>query len=251
MECLNFQIQGKSRTCSIWLYPQNNLHLSSLKLEPFDIIVCDGPYGILKPECEWDDFDLNTKNGRARFRQYYRNLFDACLKHLKKSGSIFIFNYPEGASIVKSVLDDEYPVHFRRWITWVYDNHFDFDRGTNFRRSHETILYYTKQVDGFIFHGGNVSDVLSHPIVKIESSSFKDGAKPLEIMRCLINTAYCSGGRLLSLFAGTGADILATLEHDMDVVGFEFKASNFDMLVKNIRDSFNSVSTRQFGKSCP
>ena len=233
-DSLNFQVQGKHRTCNIWLYPENNLHLKNLNLDPFDIIICDGPYGILAPECEWDNFDLNSKNGRERFRQYYRNLFDSCLKHLKKSGSLFIFNYPEGASLIKSVLDDEYPVHFRRWITWVYDNHFDFDYGANFRRSHETILYYTKESDGFIFNGASIPDVFSHPLIKIESSPFKDGAKPLPIIRNLINATNVPAGRLLSLFAGSGTDIMAALQYDMDAVGFEVNSSNFDVLVKGI-----------------
>lgn len=241
-DCLNFQIECKSRTCSVWLYPENNLLLKNLTLEPFDIIICDGPYGILEPTCGWDDFDLNTKNGRERFRQYYRNLFDACLKHLKKTGSLFIFNYPEGASIIKSVLDEEYSVHFRRWITWVYENHFNFDRGTNFRRSHEAILYYTKEANGFIFHGGDFLDVFSHPIIKAESSQFKDGAKPLETIRFLLNATAYPGGRLLSLFAGSGTDIVAALEYDMDVVGFEFNQMHRNIIFKRLKDNINNDS---------
>lgn len=235
-DCVNFQIQGKRRTCDIWLYPENNLQLKNLNLEPFDIIICDGPYGILEPECEWDDFDLNSKNGPERFRQYYRSLFDACLKHLKESGSIFIFNYPEGANLIKSALDEEYPVHFRRWITWVYNNHFDFDHGSNFRRSHETILYYTKEPDGFIFKGIGISDVFSHPLIKIESNSFKDGAKPLPVIRNLLNATNVPAGRLLSLFAGSGTDILAALEYDMDAVGFEISSTHVALIIKRIKE---------------
>ena len=241
-DCLNFQIKGQSRTCNGWLYPENNLLLKNLTLEPFDIIICDGPYGILEPACEWDDFDLDTKEGRKRFRQYYRNLFDACLKHLKKTGSLFIFNYPEGASIIKSVLDEEYSVHFRRWITWVYENYFDFDRGTNFRRSHEAILYYTKETNGFIFHGGDFPDVFSHPVIKAESSPFKDGAKPLETIRFLLNATAYPGGRLLSLFAGSGTDVVVALEHDMDVVGFEFNQMHRNIIIKRLKDNINNDS---------
>jgi len=236
MECLKFQIQGKRRICDIWLYPEDNLQLKNLSIDPFDIIICDGPYGIPEIECEWDDFHFNTKKGRKRFRQYYRNLFDACLKHLKKTGSLFIFNYPEGASIIKSVLDEEYSVHFRRWITWAYENHFDFDRGTNFRRSHEAILYYTKEADGFIFNGVNAPDVLPHPIIKIESSSFKDGAKPLNVIRYLFNATHRPGGRLLTLFAGSGTDIIAATEYDMDAVGFEFNEKHIHIITRRLKE---------------
>ena len=241
-EPLTFQAQGKTRICNIWLYPASNLLLKDLQLEPFDIIICDGPYGILEPECEWDNFDLNAKEGREKYRQYYRHLFDACLKHLKPSGAIFIFNYSEGASIIKGVLDEEYLLHFRRWLSWVYWNHSDIDNGFNFRRSHESILYYTKEPGGFVFHKGNAPDVLSHPIIKIESSFFKDGAKPLKVIRYLLNATHRSGGRLLSLFAGSGTDMIVAAEYDMDAVGFEFDTPNFKMLVERIKNSgvFNS-----------
>ncbi len=235
-DCLNFQIKGKSRICNVGLYPENNLQLKNLNLEPFDIIVCDGPYGILESACEWDDFNLHTRDGRERFRQYYRNLFDACLKHLKKSGSIFIANYPEGASLIKAVLDEEYPIHIRRWLTWVYDNHFDFDNVSNLRRSHETILYYTKEPDGFIFKGADIPDVFLHPIIKIESNSFKDGEKPLPVIRNLLDATHVPEGRLLSLFAGSGTDMVAALEYDMDAVAFEVRSGHVSLIIKRIEE---------------
>ena len=239
MDCMHFEIQGKSRLCNVWLYPENNLKLKDLELEPFDVIICDGPYGILDPPCDWDDFDLQTRSGRDRFRDYYRRLFDASLKHLKDSGSLFIFNYPDGASIIKNVLDEEYDIHFRRWISWGYDNHFDFDNGTNFRRSHETILYYTKKSDGFVFNNGNMPDILTCPIIKIADYPFKDGAKPVEVVNELLGATGQPGGRLLSLFAGSGTDIVTALDFDMDTAGFEFSNSNFNILLRRIQDMVN------------
>lgn len=237
-DCLNFQIQGKSRTRNVWLYPENNLILRNLTLEPFDIVICDGPYDISEPKCEWDDFDLNSRQGRDRFRDYYRALFDACLPHLKETASIFIFNYPDVASIIKYLLDKEYALCFRRWITWIYDNHHDFDQGSNFRRSHETILYNTRATKGFTFRGGELRDIVKHPIVKREYCVFKDGAKPLEVISFLLEATHRSGDRLLSLFAESGTDLIASAKYDMDVVGFEFSPSNFDRLVKKIDSSF-------------
>lgn len=236
MDCLNFQIQGKSRICNVSLYPENNLRLKEQTLEPFDIIICDGPYGILEPACEWDDFDLKTRNGRDRFRHCYRNLFDACLRHMKDSGTLFVFNYPDGASIIKNLLDEEYPVHFRRWLSWTYDNHFDYDKGTNFRRSHETILYYTMQADGFIFHCDGLPDILSFPIPKSSDMPFKDGAKPIEIINILLSVVGRPGDRLLSPFAGSGTDILTAVDHDMDVMGYEYAPNHVDVISRRIKE---------------
>lgn len=243
MENVHFPIKGKNRVCNIWLYPENNLTLENLKLEPFDIIICDGPYGILEPECKWDNFDLNTHIGRERFRQYYRTLFDVCLKYLKDSGSLFIFNYPEGASIIKSILDEEYPIHFRKWLSWIYENHFDFDSGTNFQKYHESILYYTKKDTGFIFHGDNIPDILSYPLIKIESNLFKDGEKPLNVIRYLLKATCTPGGRLLSLFAGSGTDLLVAAEYDMDAIGFEFNHFHIEIIIRRLKERITDESS--------
>jgi DNA modification methylase len=239
---IELNIQGSNRVCDVHLYPYDNLLVGGLQLEPFDVITCDGPYGILDPPCEWDDFDLNTRHGRKKYKQYYRNLFDAALKHMKPSGSLFVFNYPEGCNIIKSLLDDEYPVYFRRWISWVYENHFDFDSGTNFRRQHETILYYTKESSGFVFNKGDFTDVLPQSILKIEENIFKDGAKPISVIEYLLSATGRAGGRLLSLFGGSGTDIVVAAKFDMDSVAFEFSSIHREIIRNRIGVNYDSVS---------
>lgn len=233
---MEFQLQGKSRKCSIQLLPEDNLSIAHLNLPSFDVITCDGPYGILEPGCEWDDFDLDTKQGRERYYRYYQTLFNACLPFLKDSGSLFVFNYSEGASIIKGVLDENFSVCFRRWLSWTYENHFDFDGNTNFQRSHEAILYYTKKSDGFVFKGKNIPDVISYPIIKIDSHYFKAGAKPIEVIRYLLKIVAVSGGCLLSLFAGSGTDLIVAAENDMDSVGFEFNPEHRKIITQRIME---------------
>ncbi len=252
------EVQGKNRVCNVQIYAENNIELKNIDLQPFDVAICDGPYGVLEPydlemcgfACDWDNFILNSVGGSKRFRDYYRNLFDICLPHLKESASIFVCGYPEGMHVVKSLLDEEYDLNFRRWITWVYDNHYDFDRGSNFHRSHEVILYYTKSTKGFTFRGGGMSDVLHQSIIKHESKwtnegdpnyikigeEFKDGAKPLEVIRYLLSSTSCFKGRLLSLFAGSGTDLIVAAEHDMDSVGFEFNQKHIDVIINRLTD---------------
>lgn len=239
MKYTDFEIQGKNRFCNARLYAANNLELVNLELDPFDIVICDGPYGVLGSEinaveCEWDSFTLEGKDGSVAFRKYYEKLFDACLPHIKDSASIFVCGYPEGMSVVKNLLDEKYGLNFRRWMTWSYDNHFDFDRGSNFHRSQETILYYTKTIKGFTFRAGGVRDILSCPIIKHEANEFKDGNKPLELMRPLLAATADFKGRLLSLFAGSGTDLIAASEYDMDSVGFEFNPRHVEIIIDRL-----------------
>jgi len=244
----DFYIQGKNRLCKVQLYLKDNLLVSALD-EMFDVIICDGPYGNWPEygweDVDWDDFDLDDKEGREEFKDYYRNLFSHSLANLKEHGSLFVHNYPEGASLIKSVLDDVAVVNFRRWITWTYDNHFDFDRRSNFHRSQETILYYVKGQSTKFQHtqrmqglGGCIRDVFSFPILKIEDNKFKDGAKPVGVVDYCVKPVAVPGGKLLSLFGGSGTDIVVALANDMDVVAFESNSKHFDMIIDRIYNEY-------------
>lgn len=248
----NFKIQGKNRLCNVCLYPTSNLELKNLNLEPFDIIICDGPYGVVPPydvgvagyDCEWDSFILSSEKGALEFRNYYRTLFNIMMPYMNNTSSLFIFGFPEGMNIVKDLLDTEYNLNFRRSIAWIYENHYDFDRGLNFHRSHETILYYTKTKD-FIFRSAGVRDVVNLPVALRETNVIPDGAKPLNIVEFLLDASYKPGGRLLSLFGGSGTDLVAATEYDMDAVGFEFNSLNVKVIINRLQSkggSYDSTS---------
>jgi len=240
-DVINFKIQGKNRLCNVQLYPTNNLELKNLDLEPFDIIICDGPYGVVPPhnvevagyDCEWDSFFLDSEEGPEKFRSYYRTLLNVIIPHMADTASLFIFGFPEGMNIVKDLLDAEYTLNFRRSIAWVYENHYDFDRGLNFHRSHETILYYTKTED-FIFRSAGVRDVINLPIALRETNVIPDGAKPTNIVEFLLDASYKPGGRLLSLFGGSGTDLIVATKYDMDAVGFEFNPLNVSVIIDRL-----------------
>ena len=252
MDIINFKIQGKNRLCNVQLYPTSNLELKNLDLEPFDIVICDGPYGLVPPydvevagyDCEWDSFILSSKKGALEFRDYYRTLFNMVIPYMNNTSSLFIFGFPEGMNIVKDLLDTEFNLNFRRSIAWTYENHYDFDEGLNFHRSHEIILYYTKTKD-FIFRSGGVRDVINLPIALRETNVIPDGAKPLNIVEFLLDVSYKSGGRLLSLFGGSGTDLVVATEYDMDAVGFEFNPLNVKVITNRLRSkggNYDSIS---------
>jgi len=242
MDMVNFKIRGKTRVCDIRLYPISNIELKGLTLEPFDVVICDGPYGLVPPydvevagyDCEWDNFILSSKKGAQGFRDYYRVLFNILIPYMNDTSSLFVFGFPEGMNIVKDLLDTEYDLNFRRAISWIYENHYDFDEGLNFHRSHETILYYTKTKD-FIFRSAGVRDVINLPIALRETNVIQDGAKPINIVEFILDASYKPDGRLLSLFGGSGTDLVAAAEYDMDAVGFEFNPLNVKVITDRLR----------------
>jgi DNA modification methylase len=218
------------------LFKENNSFVDSLPSSIVDVLIVDGPYGIVDGGCDWDNFNLSERKGREDFYLYHKSLFAKALPRLKRSGSILIFNYPEGAAIIKTVLDNEFELVFRRWITWVYENHFDYDRGTNFRRSHEAILYYTIS-DNYVFNTPALPDVITHPIVKADECEFKEGAKPIEVVKKILSVVAVPGGTVLSLFAGSGTDFLAANACGMHAIGFEYNPYHVDILTRRMKSN--------------
>lgn len=215
------------------LFEEDNARVVELPIEIADVMVVDGPYGIMDDGCPWDDYDLSTKSGRNRFYDYYKGLFSRALPRVKKTGTVFVFNYSEGASIIKSVLDNEFDLVFRRWIAWIYPNHYDYERGLNFRCSHEAILYYTI-TDDYVFHPPGPPDVIHHPILKASEIEFQDGAKPLEVVRSLLKVVAVPEGTVLSLFAGSGTDLIAANLCRMHSIGFEARDEHVELLVRRM-----------------
>jgi len=89
MKSLCFKCNGLNYT----LYLEDNSLVKNLPPATFDVIICDGPYGINDGPCPWDQFDLQTKQGRRDFYDYYHNLFSMTLPSLKDSGNLFIFKF--------------------------------------------------------------------------------------------------------------------------------------------------------------
>lgn len=215
------------------LYEEDNALVDRLPAGMADVLIVDGPYGIVDDQCDWDNFDLSERSGRAGFFDYYKVLFAHALPRLKASGSLLVFNYPDGAAIIKTVLDNEFELVFRRWITWTYPNHYDFDRGTNFPRAHEAILYYTVSTH-YTFNAPAPPDVINHPIIKASENEFKEGAKPVEVVTQLLKVMAVPGGTVLSLFAGSGTDFIAANACGMHAVGFELNSRHVNLTMRRL-----------------
>lgn len=220
---------------SYTLYEEDNRKVALLDDASFDVLICDGPYGITWPYCEWDRFNLAEREGRAAFYSYYHQLFSAAIPKLKSPASIFIFNYPEGAVIIAEMMEREFGLIIKRWISWHYDNHFNYEPDNVFFRANEAILFYS--IGDYHENTSNSkrrSDVLNYPLIKADECDFKEGAKPLEVVRYVLDAVSVSKGSVLSLFAGSGTDFLAASCCGMSAQGFELNPRHVDILTRRL-----------------
>lgn len=107
--------------------------------ESIDLIFTDPPYNAkleygktYKDNLAWKDY---YKQALTWFAEYGRIL--------KKSGSVYLMNYPEVNARLLPYLEDEVNLKLQRWITWHYPTNIGHSH-KNFTRSQRSILFLTK-----------------------------------------------------------------------------------------------------------
>lgn len=128
---------------------KNNNHLfingdSSYVLESFpdesiDVVFTDPPYNA---DLEYG----STYNDNLKWDEYYKQAkkwFKEYNRILKKTGSVYIMNYPEINARLLPYLTDELGLKLQRWITWSYPTNIGHSK-RNFTRSQRSILFLTK-----------------------------------------------------------------------------------------------------------
>lgn len=118
--------------------------LQSLESQSVDLVFADPPYNIKK--AEWDTFE-----SQQQYVDWSIGWIEQAARVLKSSGTLYICGFSE-------ILADLRLPAFRffrgcRWLVWHYKNKANL--GTDWGRSHESILHFRKSRD-FTF---NVDDV--------------------------------------------------------------------------------------------
>lgn len=145
--------------------------LESFPNESIDLIFTDPPYNAdleygstYKDNLKWDEY---YKQAKEWFKEYNRIL--------KKTGSIYIMNYPEINARLLPYLTDDLGLKLQRWITWSYPTNIGHSR-RNFTRSQRSILFLTK-TDKYTFNREKIIQPYKNENVGKIKERIKNGIK--------------------------------------------------------------------------
>lgn len=145
--------------------------LESFPNESIDLIFTDPPYNAdleygstYKDNLKWDEY---YKQAKEWFKEYNRIL--------KKTGSIYIMNYPEINARLLPYLTDDIGLKLQRWITWSYPTNIGHSR-RNFTRSQRSILFLTK-TDKYTFNREKIIQPYKNENVGKIKERIKNGIK--------------------------------------------------------------------------
>ena len=145
--------------------------LPYLSEDSIDLIITDPPYN------KGLDYGFYS-NDKIPWDEYYEKSkmwLTECARVLKKTGSLYLINYPETNARLLPFIQDELKLKFRRWITWHYPTNIGHSK-KNFTRSQRSILFFTKSKK-YVFNRENIIQHYKNPEVKKIKERMKEGSK--------------------------------------------------------------------------
>jgi adenine-specific DNA-methyltransferase len=260
------------------LYPGDCLHL--LKQIPdrsVQLVVTSPPYNIGK--------EYEKKLQLRDYLQLQEKVIHECVRVLADSGSLCweVGNFVDNGSIIP--LDIAlYPIFnslglvMRNRIIWSFGHGLHCSR--RFSGRYETILWFTRDTDNYVFNldpvripqkypgkkyfkgpkagqyscnplGKNPGDVWDIPNVKnnhVEKTAHPCQF-PVELIERLVLSMSNAGDWVLDPFVGTGTSIIAAIRHDRRGAGAEIEAKYLDIAKERIQAAFDgSLKVRPMNK---
>lgn len=164
-------IRNKKNNSHILINGDSSYVLKHIPSESIDLIFTDPPYNAnleygstYKDNLSWVEYYEQAKQW---FKEYNRIL--------KKTGTIYLMNYPEVNARLLSYLVDDMGLNLQRWITWSYPTNIGHSK-KNFTRSQRSILFLTK-TKKYVFNRDKIIQPYKNENVGKIKDRIKKGAR--------------------------------------------------------------------------
>jgi DNA modification methylase len=137
------------------------------------LVITDPPYN--------KGLDYGKKfDDRKPWPEYYAEIKKILFnipRILSEKGSFYLISYPEINARLLPFLEEELGLNYRRWITWHYPTNIGHSY-KNFTRSQRSILFFTKQKNGYIFNRDPyLIQPYKNPTAPVIKERLKNGSK--------------------------------------------------------------------------
>lgn len=148
------------------------LKLKDMPQGSVDLIITDPPYNI---GLKYDKAVFVDRKKEKEYFNWLQKRLKGCARVLKKTGSIYLINYPELNARTLPYLEDKLKLKFRRWIVWNYPTNIGHSK-RNWTRSHRSILFLTKG-NKYTFNREAILQHYKNPEVKKIKERIAKGSK--------------------------------------------------------------------------
>jgi DNA modification methylase len=143
--------------------------MKSMPNESVDLVVTDPPFNIGKDYGEYYKDEKKFDD----YIEWCQAWLKECIRLLKSTGSLYLFNYPENNAFILPFLQKH--MVFKRWMTWHYPTNTGHSK-TNFTRTQHSIIFCTKTKNAK-FNRDAIAEPYKNPTDKRIKERLKNGSK--------------------------------------------------------------------------
>lgn len=143
--------------------------MKDMPSESIDVVITDPPFNI---GMDYGGIYEDNKT-KAEYIKWCEKWLSECIRLLKPTGSLYLFNYPENNAYLLPFLQEN--MIFKRWMTWHYPTNIGHSK-TNYTRSQHSIIFCTKTKDA-VFNKEAIAEPYKNLNDKRILERLKNGSK--------------------------------------------------------------------------
>jgi len=230
--------------------------MKKIPRQSVDLVITDPPFNIGK---KYGGVYKDNKKF-SEYISWCKKWLRQCIRILKPTGSLYLFNYPENNAYLLPLLQKR--MVFKRWMTWHYPTNTGHSK-TNFTRSQHSIIFCTKTKRAK-FNRDAIAQPYKNPTDKRIQERIKNGSKgrapydvfefnlvknvskektehpcqiPLSVLKIFILASSDKGDTILDPFAGSFSTCVAAKELGRNSIGIDINPKYIEIGKKRLANT--------------
>jgi len=205
--------------------------LKQMDDEVFDLVLIDAPYFDYKTGHRQNKEDKLSQPLVQQDRRDQLTVVTECIRTLKTGCAFFYFtNWQEAWWF-----QQRFHTFLRNEIIWDKGNWAAGDLEGSFGNRYEVIFLGTKG-RGWKYRGGKRINDIWTDIPRVGTNRIHSTEKPVKLYEKIIELSTDEGGFILDPYLGSAASVIAALETNRNILGYEIDKEYFNRIERRIRD---------------
>ncbi len=202
--------------------------LKNMDDEVFDLVLIDAPYFDYKTGHRKDKSDKLSQSLVQQDRRDQLEVVQDCIRTLKTGCAFFYFtNWQEAWWF-----QQRFHTFLRNEIIWDKGNWSAGDLKGSFGNKYEVIFLGTKG-KGWEYNGGRIHDIWTD-IPRMGTKRIHSTEKPVDLYKKIISLSTDIGGFVFDPYVGSGSSVIAALETNRSILGYEIDKVYFERIERRI-----------------
>jgi len=204
--------------------------LKDMDVGIFDLALIDAPYFDYKTSHRQDKEDKLSQSLVQQDQKDQLMVVQECIRVLKDGCPFFYFTNWQEAWWFQA----RFHTFLRNEIIWDKGNWTAGDLKGSFGSKYEVIFMGVKG-SGFEIRGSRIHDIWAIP--RVGTKRIHSTEKPIDLYKKVIEVSTDEGALILDTYLGSGASVIAALELNRSIIGYEIDKTYYDRIMNRVKEA--------------